>query len=60
MIKAINIDWETDGEDITLPSEMIIPEEITEIAKEFDDGVITDYLSDETGFLVNSYDIEYC
>lgn len=51
-MKATNIKWETDGEAVELPSEMIIPEEVDE------DG-IADYLSDETGWLVDSFDIEY-
>lgn len=51
-MKATNIKWETDGEVIGLPSEMIIPEDV-------DEDSIADYLSDETGWLVDSFDIEY-
>ena len=40
---AQNIHWDTDGEDIGLPSEMLIPEDIAE-------DRIGDYLSDATGF----------
>ena len=49
-MKAINIKWATDGEDVQLPSEMVIP-------KNIDEDMVTDYLSDETGWLVESYDI---
>ena len=53
-MKATNIDWETDDdtddEKITLPLEVEIPAHI----KEED---VTDYLSDEFGFLVNSYEL---
>ena len=44
-MKAINIKWATDGEDVQLPSEMEIPSNIEE-------DEVTDYLSDETGWLV--------
>lgn len=50
-MKAVNINWETDGYDIDLPNEVNIPSNIEE-----DD--ICDYLSDEYGFLINSFDIE--
>jgi hypothetical protein len=43
-MKAINIEWDTDGEDIDLPTEIGIPEGMT------DEEEISDYLSDETGF----------
>ncbi len=49
-MKAINIKWATDGEDVQLPNEMVIPSNI-------DEDMVTDYLSDETGWLVESYDI---
>ena len=51
-MKVTNIKWETDGQVVDLFSEMIIPEDVDE------DG-IADYLSDETGWLVDSFDIEY-
>ena len=49
-IYATNIMWETDGEDVSLPTEVEIPQELIG-----DDDAITDYLSDTYGFLVESY-----
>ena len=55
MAKVVNIEWETDGwEDLNLPSEMELPSDI-DIE---DEDAITDFLSDETGWLVISYEIE--
>jgi len=50
-MKAVEIKWETDGLDINLPTCIEIPQEISE-------EQITDYLSDMTGYLVQSYNIE--
>ena len=50
-MKVVDIIWETDGEDIDLPSEMEIPNSIDPD----DDDAIANYLSDETGFLVIAY-----
>ena len=50
-MKAINIKWATDGEDVQLPNEMEIPSNIEE-------DEVTDYLSDETGWLVESYELD--
>ena len=59
MLKAINIDWETDGENVDLPSEVNIPVRIEKTYREDkNDYVITDWLSDEFGWLVNSYEIK--
>lgn len=44
-MKAINILWDTDGEEVNLPNEIEIPDWVD---KENDE--ISDYLSDETGF----------
>lgn len=49
-MKATDIIWVTDGEDVELPTEVEIPVEI-----EDDDDAITDYLSDTYGFLVEGY-----
>jgi hypothetical protein len=49
-MKATNIIWETDGYDIDLPNEVIIPNNI-------DEEYIADYLSDEYGYLVISFEI---
>lgn len=43
-MKAINIEWDTDGEDITLPTEIEIPMGM------IDEDEISDYLSDTTGY----------
>lgn len=51
MKKVIDIGWITDGADVQLPDEMEIPDSIDYD----DDDAITDYLSDETGFLVLCY-----
>ncbi len=52
-MKAINIQWETDDENVDLPTEVDLPIDL----EEDDDDEITDYLSDEYDYLVNSYDI---
>lgn len=54
MSKIVNIDWETDGADVNLPTEVELP---SDIAID-DEDVITDYLSDEYGWLVNSWEYE--
>jgi hypothetical protein len=51
-MKATNIKWVTDGEDVTLPSEVEIPSQI-----EGDDDAIADYLSDAYGWLVDSFSL---
>lgn len=57
MAKAVNIKWVTDGYDVELPDEMEIPEEfITEDGIDEDD--VSDWLSDETGWLHNGFEIE--
>ena len=43
-MKAINIQWDTDGELVELPDEIDIPEGME------DEDEISDYLSDITGF----------
>lgn len=50
MIKATDIKWNTDGEDIDLPSEIVIPDDFK--------GDIGDYISDVTGFCHFGYSIE--
>ena len=50
-MKVVDIIWETDGEEIDLPTEMEIPDSIDYN----DDDAIADYLSDETGWLVVAY-----
>ena len=45
-MKAINILWDTDGEEVNLPNEIEIPDWVDK----GDDDEISDYLSDTTGF----------
>ena len=47
---AFNIEWETDGEEVDLPTKVILPYTI-------DEEDVTDYLSDNYGFLVKSYEL---
>lgn len=51
-LKATNIDWDTDGEDVDLPTEIDIPEGMT------DEDDISDYISDKTGFCHKGFTIE--
>ena len=51
-MKATDIKWVTDGEDVTLPSEVEIPSQI-----EGDDDAIADYLSDTYGWLVEGFSL---
>lgn len=48
-MKIFDIKWDTDGEDVELPTEMDVPDDL------YDDE-IADYLSDKTGFCVNSWE----
>ena len=52
-MKAINILWDTDGEEVNLPNEIEIPDWVD---KENDDE-ISDYLSDKTGFCHFGYEL---
>lgn len=51
MLRAINILWDTDGEELDLPNELDIPENMT------DENEISDYLSDFTGFCHMGFDL---
>lgn len=63
--KATCIDWDLDDDDLTpeeiedldLPDEIEIPDEILAAAEE-DDDAIGDYLSDMTGFCHKGYVLE--
>lgn len=63
--KATCIDWDLDDDDLTpeeiedldLPDEIEIPDEILAAAEE-DDDAIGDYLSDVTGFCHKGYVLE--
>lgn len=53
-MKAINIKWDTDGNmelSNELPTEMEIPEGMT------DEDEISDYLSDQTGFCHDGFEL---
>ncbi len=53
-MRATNIKWDTDGDMKLLnelPTEMEIPEDMT------DEDEISDYLSDETGFCHEGFDL---
>ena len=52
-MKAINILWDTDGEEVNLPNEIEIPDWVD---KE-DEDEISDYLSDTTGFCHFGYEL---
>lgn len=51
-MKAINIVWDTDGENISLPTEIEIPDDIVD-----DEDEISDYITDQTGFCHYGFDI---
>ncbi|MFA5211682.1 MAG: hypothetical protein WC414_04295 [Patescibacteria group bacterium] len=55
-MKATNIVWETDGEDIALPSEVEIPDNIVK-PEDYDECSIANYLSSVYGWLVSSLEI---
>ncbi len=48
MITITGIDWETDGEDVDLPTTMEVPADL-------ENDEIADYLSDQIGWLVNGF-----
>lgn len=63
MLKAINIKWDTDGDMEVLnelPTEMIIPNELEGLYKkdrEYALEEISDWLSDETGFCHDGFEV---
>lgn len=52
MLRAINIKWDTDGENIDLPDSIDIPDYMTDLDE------ISDYISDQTGFCHFGFEIE--
>ncbi len=50
-MKAINIKWDTDGDSVEIPTEMEISEGM------MDEEEISDYLTDETGFCHEGFDL---
>lgn len=57
-MKAINIKWVTDGYDVDLPNEMDIPENLIDENGEVDPEDVSDYISDETGWLHDGFEIK--
>lgn len=63
MLKAINIKWDTDGDEEVLqnlPTEMIIPDYLAEHYDEeyeYDTEEISDWLSDQTEFCHSGFEI---
>ena len=53
-MKIKNITWETDGEEVDLPTEVDLPNGI----ELNDDDAINDYLSDTYGWLVIGWYVE--
>ena len=51
--RVYDVIWETDGEEIDLPTEVELPRDFGD-----DDDAIADFLSDEYGWLVISYERE--
>jgi hypothetical protein len=50
-IKIVNIVWDTDGEDVDLPTTYYVPRKLTELE-------IAYYLSDNVGFLVEGWEYD--
>ena len=50
-MKAVNIQWDTDGVDVDLPSEIEIPSGMV------DDDEISDYLTNKTGYCHFGYEL---
>ena len=65
MLKAKNIKWDVDGDKEVLnelPTEIIIPNELEELYKkdrEYALDKISDWLSNETEFCHDGFEIEY-
>lgn len=57
MAKAVDIKWETDGYDVDLPTEMEIPECFID-EDGIDEKAVSDWISDETGWLHDGFRIE--
>lgn len=56
MVKAVNIKWVTDGENVELPKEMEIPDKYID-DKGIDYEGVSDWLSDTTGWLHDGFGI---
>ena len=59
---AYNIEWDTDDDKAIfnqLPKEIEIPEEVWEEYEEYqDEDIISDYLSNDTGFCLFGFDLK--
>ena len=59
---AYNIEWDTDNDKAIfaqLPKEIEIPEEVWKEYEEYqDEDIISDYLSDDTGFCLFGFDLK--
>jgi hypothetical protein len=59
-MKAVNIDWCLENDDyINLNEQNILPPTEVDIPYGVEEDEVVDYLSDEYGYLVNSFEIEY-
>ncbi|MFA5626090.1 MAG: hypothetical protein WC965_01135 [Thiohalomonadaceae bacterium] len=66
LYNVTNIEWETDGEDVELPTELLgLEVEVSDLTDELSDGLsdyevdcVLDKLSDLTGWLVYSCAVE--
>lgn len=59
-MKAVNIDWCLENDDyINLNEQDILPPTEVDIPYGVEEDEVVDYLSDEYGYLVNSFEIEY-
>lgn len=58
-MKAYNIQWDTDGENVALPEEIVIPDEIASMDDEDErEEAVSDYISDLTGFCHAGFELE--
>jgi hypothetical protein len=55
-MKAVNIQWDTDGESVDLPTEIEIPDNLIE--DEISDYEISNYISNLTGFCHRGFVLE--
>lgn len=59
-MKAVNIDWCLDNDDyINLNEQDMLPPTEVDIPYGIEEDDVVDYLSDEYGYLINSFEIEY-
>ncbi len=61
-IVVSDIDWDTDGESVNLPNEVVIsnptPDMLADVKEDGYGDSIADYLSDNYGFCVNNFSTE--